>query len=71
MREELRGKDVVLTTTNGTKALNIAKDADTVVVGSLLNLHRLSSAVSGPVRSDQAFRFQLPPLIIVLTVLAS
>lgn len=41
MREELRGKDVVLTTTNGTKALNIAKDAPTVVVGSLLNLDAL------------------------------
>jgi 2-phosphosulfolactate phosphatase len=41
MKEELRGKEVVLTTTNGTKALNIAKDADTVVVGSLLNLDAL------------------------------
>lgn len=41
MREELRGKDVVLTTTNGTKALEIARDADTVVVGSLLNLDAL------------------------------
>lgn len=41
MKEELRGKEVVLTTTNGTKALNIAKDAETVVVGSLLNLDAL------------------------------
>jgi 2-phosphosulfolactate phosphatase len=38
MKEELKGQDVVLSTTNGTKALNIAKDAETVVVGSLLNL---------------------------------
>ena len=41
MKEELRGKEVVLTTTNGTKALHIAKDAETVVVGSLLNLDAL------------------------------
>ncbi|MFT7343525.1 MAG: 2-phosphosulfolactate phosphatase [Lentimonas sp.] len=38
MNEELRGKEIVLTTTNGTKALDIAKDAEIVVVGSLLNL---------------------------------
>ncbi|MFZ9027504.1 MAG: 2-phosphosulfolactate phosphatase [Crocinitomicaceae bacterium] len=38
MKEEVKGKEIVLTTTNGTKALNIAKDADTVIVASLLNL---------------------------------
>ena len=38
MKEELKGKDVVLSTTNGTKALSIAKEAENVVVGSLLNL---------------------------------
>jgi len=38
MKEEFRGKDVVLSTTNGTKALDIAKDAELVVVGSLLNV---------------------------------
>ncbi len=42
MKEELRGKEVVLSTTNGTKALDIAKDAEMVVVGSLLNLDALS-----------------------------
>lgn len=41
MNEELRGKDVVLSTTNGTKALDVAKDADIVVVGSLLNVDAL------------------------------
>jgi 2-phosphosulfolactate phosphatase len=41
MTEEVKGKDMVLSTTNGTKALEIAKDADTVVVGSLLNLDAL------------------------------
>jgi len=41
MNEEFRGKEVVLSTTNGTKALDIAKDAETVVVGSLINLDAL------------------------------
>jgi len=41
MKEELRGHEVVLSTTNGTKALDIAKDAEIVVVGSLLNLEAL------------------------------
>ncbi|MCH2232148.1 MAG: 2-phosphosulfolactate phosphatase [Crocinitomicaceae bacterium] len=41
MKEALKGKDVVLSTTNGTKALSIASEADTVVVGSLLNLNAL------------------------------
>lgn len=41
MNEDFIGKDVVLSTTNGTKALSIASDAKTVVVGSLLNLDAL------------------------------
>jgi 2-phosphosulfolactate phosphatase len=42
MKEEFRGKEVVLTTTNGTKSLDVAKDAEVVVVGSFLNLDVLS-----------------------------
>ena len=42
MKEEFRGKEVVLTTTNGTKSLDVAKDAETVVIGSFLNLDALS-----------------------------
>jgi len=42
MNDELRGKEVVLTTTNGTKSLDVAKDAETVVIGSFLNLDALS-----------------------------
>ena len=38
MNENVKGKDIVLTTTNGTKAIHLAKDAETVVIGSLLNL---------------------------------
>lgn len=41
MKEEVKGKEIVLTTTNGTKALNLASDAPIVVVGSLLNLDAL------------------------------
>lgn len=37
-----KGETIVITTTNGTRAINIAKDADTVVIGSLLNLDYLS-----------------------------
>ena len=46
MKEEFRGKEVVLTTTNGTKSLEVAKDAETVVVGSFLNLTALSKWLS-------------------------
>jgi 2-phosphosulfolactate phosphatase len=46
MKEEFRGKEVVLTTTNGTKSLDVAKDAETVVVGSFLNLDHLSEWLS-------------------------
>jgi 2-phosphosulfolactate phosphatase len=42
MNPDFKGKDVVLTTTNGTKSLDVAKDADIVVVGSFLNLDFLS-----------------------------
>ena len=38
MDPALQGKSVVLTTTNGTKAINMAKDKETVVIGSLNNL---------------------------------
>jgi len=42
MKPELKGKDVVLSTTNGTRALSIAADAPIVLVGSLLNLDVLT-----------------------------
>jgi 2-phosphosulfolactate phosphatase len=41
-KEELKGKDVVLTTTNGTKTIHVARDAKQIVIGSLNNLHALS-----------------------------
>lgn len=41
MGEEMRGKTVVLTTTNGTKAIQMASDREIVVIGSLNNLDYL------------------------------
>lgn len=38
MDPNLKGKDVVLTTTNGTKAIERAKAADQIIIGSFLNL---------------------------------
>lgn len=41
MNPELKGETVVLTTTNGTKAIRIAEKKKTVVIGSLNNLQSL------------------------------
>lgn len=38
MNPDLKGKEVVLTTTNGTKAIDTAKGANTIIIGSFLNL---------------------------------
>lgn len=38
MNPQLKGKDIVLTTTNGTRAINIAKEAPKVVIGALVNV---------------------------------
>ena len=43
MNPKLKGKEVVLTTTNGTKAIHTAKDMETLVIGSLSNLDALSA----------------------------
>lgn len=40
--QDLRGKTIVMTTTNGTKAINLAKNARRLVIGSFLNLTALS-----------------------------
>lgn len=39
--QDLRGKTIVMTTTNGTKAINLAHDAKQLVIGSFLNLTAL------------------------------
>ena len=38
MNDEVKGKSVVLTTTNGTQAIAVARNAYKVVVGSFLNI---------------------------------
>mgnify|MGYP006175961349 CR=1 FL=1 len=47
MREDFKDQEVVLSTTNGTKALDVAKDAEMVVVGSFLNLDALCRFLAG------------------------
>jgi 2-phosphosulfolactate phosphatase len=41
--ELFQGKEIVLTTTNGTKSIEICKDAPNVVIGSLVNLKYLTN----------------------------
>lgn len=43
LRDDLIGKSIVFSTTNGTKIINMAKDADQVLVGSFVNLSALSA----------------------------
>ena len=45
--KELRGKSVVLTTTNGTVALHRVRSAKRVYVGALLNLDSLAQTLGG------------------------
>lgn len=42
MDEAIKDKTIVLTTTNGTKAINAAKNAHKVAIGSFLNLNTLA-----------------------------
>lgn len=41
MGEKIKGKTIVLTTTNGTQAIEAAKDAYKIVIGSFLNIDAL------------------------------
>ncbi len=44
--EQLQGRTVVFTTTNGTKALNRCREAERIVIGSFANLDAVAKAVS-------------------------
>lgn len=44
---DLTGQDVVLTTTNGTRALLASQDAERVLAGGLVNASRLAERVAG------------------------
>ncbi len=37
MNKKVKGKTIAITTTNGTQAIEVAKDADTLIIGSFLN----------------------------------
>jgi 2-phosphosulfolactate phosphatase len=50
LNQDLRGKTIVMTTTNGTKAIDLARDAKMLVIGSFLNLTALSEWL---VRQDE------------------
>src|SRR5262245_2064621 len=39
---DIQGKTIVMTTTNGTRTINLARDARQLVIGSFLNLTALS-----------------------------
>ena len=41
MNDDLKGKTLVLTTTNGTKAISVARKVKHLVIGSLINLDAL------------------------------
>jgi 2-phosphosulfolactate phosphatase len=46
MGEEVNGKSVVMTTTNGTAALNLAKDAKEIIIGAFVNLDSVCKYLS-------------------------
>lgn len=45
MDEKLKGQTIVLTTTNGTKAIAIAKGVNEILIGSFLNLDALAKSL--------------------------
>ncbi len=51
LEKDLSGKTLVLSTTNGTKAIEIAKDSNTLVIASLLNLDVISEWLIAQKRS--------------------
>ncbi len=42
IRDDLKGQTVVFSTTNGTKTINMARDAEEVLIGSFVNLQSLA-----------------------------
>lgn len=43
LRDDLIGKTLVFSTTNGTKTINLARDAEEVLIGSFVNLQALAA----------------------------
>jgi len=54
--EKVRGKTIVMTTTNGTRALRACAHAETVLIGSFLNLRAIANLI----------RRELPPHLILV-----
>jgi len=45
LKDSFRGKTIAYSTTNGTKAINLASDADEIIIGSFTNLAAISEWV--------------------------
>lgn len=46
MSPEIKGKNLVITTTNGTQAIEAASDSDLILIGSFLNITALAEAIA-------------------------
>ncbi len=47
MNDRVKGKTIAITTTNGTQAINAAKNASKVIIGSFLNLDKVTEYLKG------------------------
>ncbi len=45
-KDKVNGKTIVITTTNGTQAIEMAKGADSIVIGSFLNLNAIGNWIT-------------------------
>lgn len=52
---ELKGKKIAITTTNGTRCINLSKDAQEIIIGSFLNLNSLAKYCIAQKRDVVAF----------------
>ncbi len=55
MNGAVKGKDLVLTTTNGTRSIMLSKDAHRIIAGSFLNLDRVCEWLSSQQRDVMLF----------------
>ena len=51
LKDSFRGKTIAYSTTNGTKAINMASDADEIVIGSFNNLTSIANWLAENCRS--------------------
>ncbi len=55
LRDDLKGSSIAFSTTNGTKTINMARDAHEVLIGSFVNLSALAEYIIG--RGENAVLF--------------